>query len=214
MNEDDAAAREKEKRFLRSGEMDAVDNMSTYLRIAENTDNSVFIWKAMSEWVDANNFRRKLGSELLSMPKQILHYLETSSRSIRDLSEGIDFRQAPEPFGYLPRTMESVEIAHRRLRTLEPPQATKLALHALGFKRVGWNGFERAKELDWKFEDELSYKVFREVGEMGDNAAVELLLEDFSTQKPSRGSGRRKVEDARGLRKRIKAAREARRPKT
>lgn len=212
MSEDEDRARQ-EMSSLQADESLAFGNMQELSLVADNTDNPLFLWKSLSAWFDVNLLRGKLGSELLPMPQQFQTYLAVTAKRLRDLSEGLDYKRAPEPFGELPRVWESVEIARRRTRTLSTLQATKLALHAFGLRRDGWNAFKRAEALAQKDEDALSYELFRDIGEMGDGAAVELLLEDFSTQKPSSGSGRRKVEDARGLRKRIKASRGARQPK-
>ena len=212
MSEDEDRARRKIS-FLQADEFLALGNMQEMSLVAENTNNPLFLWKALSAWFDVNQLREKLGSELLPMPQQFQTYLTVTAMRLRDLSEGLDYRKTPKPFGELPPVLESVEIARRRTRTLSTLQATKLALHAFGLRRDGWNAFERAEALAQQDEDALSHELFRDIGEMGDGAAIELLLEDFSTQKPSPGSGRRKVEDARGLRKRIKASRGARRPK-
>lgn len=212
MSEDEDRVR-REMSSLRADEFLAFSNMQELSLVADNTGNPLFLWKALSAWFDVNLAREKQGSELLPMPQQFQTYLTVTARRLRDLSEGLDYRKTPEPFGELPRVWESVEIARRRRRTLSALQATKLALHAFGLRRSGWNAFERAEALAQQDVDALSYEVFRDIGEMGDGAAVELLLEDFATQKPSPGSGRRKVEDARGLRKRIKASRGARQPK-
>jgi hypothetical protein len=145
------------------------------------------------------------------MPEQLRTFLAIVSKRIGDLSEGLDYRKTPEPFGELPRVWESVEIARKRTRTLNAAQATKLALHAFGLKRNGWNAFERARALGERDLDALPQELYR--GDMGEGVAIEALLENHATRKASQRGGRPVQEDARGLRKRIRASRDSRRSK-
>jgi len=136
MSEDEDRARQ-EMSSLQADESLAFGNMQELSLVADNTNNPLFLWKALSAWFDVNLVRGKLGSELLPMPQQFQTYLAVTAKRLRDLSEGLDYKRAPEPFGELPRVWESVEIARRRTRTLSAPQATRLALHAFGL-RSAW----------------------------------------------------------------------------
>lgn len=208
----DEERRLQEQSSLQDAEFLALNNMQEFCTIAESTKNPVFLWKAMSSWFDANLAHQKLGFERLEMPQQFRTYLAMVSKRLSDLSEGLDYRKTPEPFGELPRVWASVEVARGRTRTLDTSQATKLALHAFGLRRNGWNAFERAVALGEQDLDALSHGVYRIVGDMGEGETIEALLEDHATTKATR-RGRPVLEDARGLRKRIKASRDARRSK-
>ncbi len=202
---------EDEEHRLQAAEVFALDDMHDFCTVAKNQNNPLFLWKALSAWFEANSARSQLGLEQLEMPQQIRAYLAIVSKRIDDLSQGLDYRNAPEPVGELPRVWESGEVARKRTRTLNASQATKLALHAFGLRRDGWNAFERAMTLREQDLDALSQELYR--SDMGEGEAIETLLEDHLTTKASQVGRRLVLENVRGLRKRIKASRDARRSK-
>ena len=207
--DEDEERRLQELEFLQAEEAFALDDIQDFCAVAENTDNPLFLWKALSAWSDANFARSKLGLEQLEMPQQIRAYLSIAAKRINDLSEGLDYRETPEPFGKLPRVSKSVDVARKRTRTLNAPQATKLALHAFGLRRDGWNAFQRGMTLRGQDLDALLQELYR--SDMGEGKTIEALLEDHLTNASQ--VERRRLEDVRGLRKRIKASRDARRSK-
>lgn len=125
-----------------------LDNLEDHRVRAENTGNPVYVWRAFAEWYSIEESDPRPTKERLPLPPWLGDYLSIGGRRIRDLSEGKDYRIAPKPFGDLPREPASVERARRRKSILQPPEATRLILHALGFKRGSWGAFRQAKRLE------------------------------------------------------------------
>ena len=210
--DEDEELKLRKQRFLEGNEALALHNMQESLVVAGNTDNPLFLWKALSEYFDANLHRERLGLGRLEIPQQIRTYLAIVSKRLTNLSERLDYRQTPEPFGDLPHVQESLEIARRRKRTLDASKATNLALHAIGLRRDGWNAFERAMTLDEQDLDALTQEGYRTIVNMGEGESFDALLDDHAVSKASQ-RGDKSIQDARSLRKRVKASRDARRPR-
>lgn len=210
MNEQDDEAAEAE-RFRKALEKEAFRNIRNLNVLADRTGNPLYTWKALDEWFVLNEARTSADLPQLEVPQWCLDYLAIQARRLRDLAEGLDYRITPEPFGELPRNWESVERARRRKRTLSPLQATKQVLQALGFRRNGWNAFERARKLEQQDEDALSIEGFTTIAEMSEDESIHALLDDYMEKAASSGRDNAEITDSRSIRKRLAASRNARR---
>lgn len=181
------------------------------LRVLEEaTQNPIYFWRAVAAWSDLGSRDPKQVEQPL--PPWLAEKLSIFARRICDLSEGKDYRVAPEPYGDLPRVWDSVNQAHGRGRTLKPPQATRLVLQALGFKRSGWGAFRQASRLEEQDIEDLSIKGLKQFVRLGDAQAFDALLEDHAKATED-ANGTPSISDMRSSRKRIQKSRMARRPK-
>ena len=178
----------------------------------EATSNPLYAWNALAALFALNRVRRRAGQDAVPLPHWCEEYLGIVARRLADLAEGLDFREAPEPFGRLPRTAEALQRTHRRKRTVRPDRAREQVPSALGLAKKGWNAFERVQALREKEVDELGVELFRTVGGKGEGEAVEMLLDEHG-ERAERQGAEPDISDARSARKRISEARRARRPK-
>lgn len=178
--------------------------------LEESTRNPVYFWRAVVVWSDLG--KRDPRQVKYPLPLWLAQKLFVYARRICDLSEGKDYRVAPEPFGDLPRVWDSVNLGNGRGRTLEPPEATRLVLQALGFKRSGWGAFRQANRLQEHDLEELSIDGLKEFVGLGDAQAFDALLEDHATATED-PTGSPLISEMRSSRKRIQKSRMTRRPK-
>jgi hypothetical protein len=178
----------------------------------EATRNPLYAWQALAALFALNRLRRRAGQDAMPLPHWCEEYLGIIARRLADLAEGLDFREAPQPFGRLPRTAEALQRTHRRRRTVPPDRAREQVPAALGLVRKGWNAFERAQALREKELDELGAELFRMVGGKGEAEAVEMLLDEHGERAERQGT-EPAISGVRSARKRIAEARRARRPK-
>jgi hypothetical protein len=75
----------------------------------DHTKNPLIIWQALNTWFTLNHHRALAGRAPLPVPEWIAGYLCVVARRMTDLANGLDYREAPEPYGALPRTQESVQ---------------------------------------------------------------------------------------------------------
>ena len=203
---------ERQERFHHVLEVETIQNFDDLRILFEGTGNPLYMWKAVAEWSVLNDARISAGFDRSPLPEFCLQSLGIYARRLRDLAEGFDYKETPEPFGELPRTQESVKRARGRKQMINPPQAIKAALHALDLKRTGWNAFKHARRVEQKDEDALTLETYREIGRLGYGAALELLVDDHAG---TTGSELKKPQliDSRSVRKRIAGSKDARRPK-
>jgi hypothetical protein len=127
----------------------------------DHTKNPLIIWQALNTWFTLNHHRALARKAPLPMPEWIASYLCVVARRITDLANGLDYQEAPEPYGALPRAQESVQRAKSRVQTLTPDKASNRVPAALGLVRKGWNAFERLSSRRSKEIDALSTEGYR-----------------------------------------------------
>jgi hypothetical protein len=124
----------------------------------DHTKNPLIIWQALNTWFTLNHHRALAGRAPLPMPEWIASYLCVVARRLTELANGLDYQEAPEPYGVLPRAPESVQRAKSRVRTLTPAKASNRVSAALSLVRKGWNAFERLSSRRSEEIDALSMR--------------------------------------------------------
>jgi hypothetical protein len=207
-----SADAERGARLRRAWKLEAQEALEAQLARYKNTKNPLFAFKALDQWFMLNRARAADREKPVPMPDSVSAYLMVVARRMRDLAGGFDYRIAPEPFGVLPRTMDTLDQVRSRRGSeapLPPDRARDLALDAFELTRAGWNAFERAYSLNKYEGDELAVEALQIVGGKKEGEAFELLLADYQGAAEKVGSDP-EVTDVRGLRKRIRKARRAR----
>ena len=189
-----------------------LDTLEDLQRKADNTKNPVYVWRALAEWFANEDSDPRPVKERAPLPTWLCGYVSIWARRVEDLAAGRDYRIAPMPFGDLPMEWASVLRARRRQRTLEPPEATRLILHALGFKGSGWGAFRQARRLEEQDIEALSIDGFKNIVGIGDAESFDAMLDDHGNASNSVG-GNPSISEERGSRKRIQKSRNARRSK-
>jgi hypothetical protein len=121
------------------------------------------------------------------------------ARRMTDLANGLDYREAPEPYGALPRTQESVQRATSRVRTLTPGKASNRVPAAMRLVRKGWNAFEHLSSRRSQEIDALSMQAYR--WENTVEKACNMILDDHGVRAQARGV-MPEVTDARSVKRR------------
>lgn len=162
--------------FRKAIEADSIDFIEYCRRCADNEQNPLYVWRALSTLFTLNSARRRAAMPEIPFPEWCVEHIAIIARRLTDLSEGLDFRKTPEPFGILPRTQESLEKARNRKRNLTSEDANNLVPRALGLEKDGWSAFERA----WKLADydatNLTVNFFRLAHDLSKNKAIEEVI--------------------------------------
>lgn len=191
-----------------AGESDPFESMMTLTLEAienervryERTKNSLLVWIALHRWFVLNRRLAQAQRASFPMPEWILCWLDIAATRMSDLADGRTYRQAPVPYGELPRTQKSLQLAKRRKHILTPDEARDQALHALGIIRVGWNAFARYNALCSQEIDQISVDLYRETHTAAH--AHEMVLDDHEATAKRKGVDN-KVTDARSVSRRI-----------
>lgn len=189
---------------------DTLALLELHRRRWENTGNPLYVWLAIglcfafgarqTQAATGAMPKPSPGSIPYPLPPWCLLYLGTVAVRVENLTEGKDFRQIPKPFGEADPSPASWGAARNLEPTLNPAEAADIVPKALGLVRDGWNAFERLEALNAKEMDQFSNEALRFEGKSASEAMMILLQE----------SG---INDERTMRRRLAAARSARKPK-
>ena len=187
-----------------------------------NTNNPVYAWRAVNLVRMLNQADPRHTGGRMELPDWVRNYLSIAARRICDLADGMDYREAPAPFGEWPVDPvepwdKVVKRVNSRKKTLSPGAAMKMVLSALELQRQGSNMFAVAEDLR-RAELTESYAEMlmlteglsqeEAIGKFVDHALPEeqrLHIKGGQTIDPSFY-----VADARGVKKRLARARKAR----
>lgn len=163
-------------RWRRALEADTLDAIEKDGRMFEATRNPLYAWRALDTWFVLDARRRDAGLDPLPMPGFCDAYFRVLARRLTDTAGGLDWKVAPEPYGFLasPRKDQSAEEwaqsaaslrrAKERKRIKDPVRAAKLAREALGLWRQGKSAFADYWRSEADAIDALSVEVFRTAG--------------------------------------------------
>ena len=206
-------------RDLANGTRQQIDELGLRYR---NTKNPVYAWRAINLVRLINRAHRHLSMARMELPDWVLRYLSNVARRICDLASGIDYREAPPPFGEWsvdPREPwdKVVDRINSREKTLSHGTAMKQVLSALELQRRGKNMFAIVEDLQ-KAELTESYieMLMLTVGVSQEEAIAMFIDPDPPDLKRAFIKGAQKsdptffVADERGVKKRLARARKAR----
>ena len=152
----------------------------------DQTKNPLIIWQTLNTWFTLNHHRAVARKAPLPVPEWIASYLCIVARRITDLANGLDYQEAPEPYGALPQT-------------LAPDKARSRVPAALGLVREGWNAFERLSSRRSEEIDALSMEGYRWKTTVEE--ACNMILEDHETRAQATGV-KPEVTDPRSVKRR------------
>lgn len=212
-NENPEASRAK--RMREALEADSLDYIEGCRLRAENEENTLYVWRALQQWFAINTKRQHAGIEPMPMPSWCMSWLAIFATRLTDLSHGLDFREAPVPYGDLQwknvdEHRAAVERARNRPEDFKP--TARDVSEAFGLTRQGKNAFADARRLTECALDDLAYRVFQQAGGgvgVTNEAAIEMIAGDHAEAK----TPTRLASGDRGIRKRIAKARKATQPR-
>jgi hypothetical protein len=192
----------------------------------KNTGNPVYAWQAVNLVRVLNREHKRLREPRMDLPDWVVSYLSITARRICDLADGLDYREAPEPFGTWPVDPQEPwdKVAERvcaRRKTLSAGDAMKLALSALGLQRQTVNNFAKYQELRQAEMTDLFVEVFSSYPS-GESLTKEKAKELFLDNEADRADRLREsgvtpnrkdlITDERSIHRRISRARKAGKP--
>nr|WP_314070740.1 hypothetical protein [uncultured Roseococcus sp.] len=131
----------------------------------EATRNPIYFWCAVDTHSTVNGDRARAGEPPLPFPAWIGGHLGIVARRLRDVTAGLDWREAPMPFGEIPvpekprsewgeadiaAAGDALSRARRRKPNRVAARAVKDAVQALGLQTQGRNAFDEV----WRREND------------------------------------------------------------